>query len=55
VRGEGMALQVDAIVGQQQIYVKPLPTLLTSRKVLTGLTLLGEGRPVFLVDLNQLL
>jgi len=49
-----MALQVDAIVGQQQIYVKPLPKLLASRKVLTGLTLLGEGRPVFLVDLNQL-
>jgi len=55
VRGEVMALQVDTIVGQQQIYVKPLPQLLTSRKVLTGLTLLGEGRPVFLVDLNQLL
>lgn len=54
VRGEVMALQVDSIVGQQQIYVKPLPKLLASRKVLTGLTLLGEGRPVFLVDLNQL-
>jgi two-component system chemotaxis sensor kinase CheA len=54
VRGEVMALQVDSIVGQQQIYVKPLPKLLASRRVLTGLTLLGEGRPVFLVDLNQL-
>jgi chemotaxis protein histidine kinase CheA len=49
-----MALHADAIAGQQQIYVKPLPELLSSRKVLAGLTLLGEGRPVFLLDLNQL-
>jgi two-component system chemotaxis sensor kinase CheA len=54
VRGEVMALLVDSIVGQQQIYVKPVPELLASRKVLTGLTLLGEGQPVFLLDLNQL-
>jgi two-component system chemotaxis sensor kinase CheA len=54
VRGEVMALQADSIVGQEQIYVKPVPELLASRKVLTGLTLLGEGRPVFLLDLNQL-
>jgi len=54
VRGEVMALQADSIVGQQQIYVKPVPELLSSRTVLTGLTLLGEGRPVFLLDINQL-
>jgi two-component system chemotaxis sensor kinase CheA len=54
IRGEIMALHADSIVGQQQIYVKPLPALLASRRVLAGLTLLGEGRPVFLLDLNQL-
>jgi two-component system chemotaxis sensor kinase CheA len=54
VRGEVMALEVDGIVGQQQIYVKPVPELLSSRKALAGLTLLGEGRPVFLLDINQL-
>jgi two-component system chemotaxis sensor kinase CheA len=54
IRGEVMALYAHAIAGQQQIYVKPLPELLSSRKVLAGLTLLGEGRPVFLLDLNQL-
>ncbi|MBW2402110.1 MAG: chemotaxis protein CheW [Deltaproteobacteria bacterium] len=54
IRGEVMALHADAIAGQQQIYVKPLPELLSSRKLLAGLTLLGEGRPVFLLDLNQL-
>jgi len=54
VRGEVMALHAHAIAGQQQIYVKPLPELLSSRKLLAGLTLLGEGRPVFLLDLNKL-
>jgi two-component system chemotaxis sensor kinase CheA len=54
IRGEVMALHAHSIVGQQQIYVKPLPELLSSRRVLAGLTLLGEGRPVFLLDLNQL-
>jgi len=54
IRGEVMALHAHAIAGQQQIYVKPLPELLASRRVLAGLTLLGEGRPVFLLDLNQL-
>jgi len=54
VRGEVMALHVDAIAGQQQIYVKSVPRLLASRKLLAGLTVLGDGRPVFLLDLNQL-
>jgi two-component system chemotaxis sensor kinase CheA len=39
---------------QQDIYVKPLPALLASLRVLAGLTVLGDGRPVFLLDLNQL-
>jgi chemotaxis protein histidine kinase CheA len=34
--------------------VKPLPELLASRRGIAGLTLLGEGRPVFLLDVNQL-
>jgi two-component system chemotaxis sensor kinase CheA len=54
IRGEVMALHADSIVGQQQIYVKPLPELLASRRGIAGLTLLGEGRPVFLLDVNQL-
>ena len=42
------------LAGQQDIYVKPLPALLASLRVLAGLTVLGDGRPVFLLDLNQL-
>jgi two-component system chemotaxis sensor kinase CheA len=54
VRGERVALRVGRVVGQQQIYVKPLPDLLSGIRALAGLTILGDGRPVFLVDLNQL-
>ena len=54
LRGERVALRVEKLVGQQDIYVKPLPALLASLRVLAGLTVLGDGRPVFLLDLNQL-
>jgi two-component system chemotaxis sensor kinase CheA len=54
VRGEMMAIQIDSVVGHQQIYVKPIPELLLGVRLLAGLTILGDGRPVFLLDLNQL-
>jgi two-component system chemotaxis sensor kinase CheA len=54
VRGERVALRVARLIGQQDIYVKPLPPLLAALRVLAGLTVLGDGRPVFLLDLNQL-
>lgn len=54
VRGERVALCVDRVRSQEQIYVKPVPLLLAGLRALAGLTLLGDGRPVFLLDLNQL-
>jgi len=45
---------VDRVVGQQQIYVKPVPEILASVRVLSGLTILGDGRPVFVLDPNQI-
>lgn len=54
VRGERVALHVERVSGQQQIYVKPVPELLAKVRALAGLTILGDGRPVFVVDPNQL-
>jgi len=54
VRGERVALHVERVSGQQQIYVKPVPGLLAKLRALAGLTILGDGRPVFVVDPNQL-
>jgi two-component system chemotaxis sensor kinase CheA len=53
VRGEMVALEVDRVQGQQEIYLKPVPELLGTVKVLAGLTVLGDGTPVFLLDLNH--
>jgi two-component system chemotaxis sensor kinase CheA len=54
MRGERVALTADRVAGQQQIYVKPVPELLANARALAGLTILGDGRPMFLIDLNQL-
>jgi chemotaxis protein histidine kinase CheA len=53
VRGERVALGATRVQGQQQIYVKPVPELLAGVKALAGFTILGDGRPVFLLDPNQ--
>jgi len=54
VRGEQLAVQVDRVAGQQQIYVKPVPELLAPVRALAGLTILGDGRPVFVLEPTQL-
>ena len=54
VRSELMAIKIDRVVGHQQIYVKPIPELLSGVRSLAGLTILGDGSPIFLLDLNQL-
>lgn len=54
VRGERVALAVDRFLGQQEFYVKPVPELLTVVRILSGLTVLQDGSPVFLLDLTQL-
>ena len=54
VRGEMVAVRVRRVSGQQQIYVKPVPGLLASVRALSGLTILGDGRPVFVLEPNHL-
>jgi two-component system chemotaxis sensor kinase CheA len=54
VRGQRVAVRVERVSGQRQIYVKPVPELLARVRALAGLTILGDGRPVFVLDPNQL-
>jgi two-component system chemotaxis sensor kinase CheA len=54
LRGERCALRVDRFVGQQEIYVKSVPALLSRLRLLAGLTVLDDGCPVFVIDLNHL-
>lgn len=54
VRDERVALLVERLDGQQEIYVKPPPQILAQARGISGLTVLGDGRPVFLLDLAHL-
>lgn len=54
IRGQRVGLRVERLAGQEEIYVKPVPRLLACARALAGLTVLGDGNPVFLLDLNQL-
>ena len=53
VRGERVALSAERVAGQQQIYVKPVRAAARAR-ALSGLTILGDGRPMFMIDPNQI-
>ena len=53
-QGQRMALRVEALRGQQELYIKPLPEPFSALPQLSGYTVIGDGRPVFLVDLNRL-
>ncbi len=54
VRGERVGLLIDRFEGQLEIYVKPVPDLLAKVRILAGLTVLEDGSPIFLIDLNHL-
>jgi two-component system chemotaxis sensor kinase CheA len=54
VRGARVAFEVERVAGQQEIFVKPVPALLSGVRGLAGLTILGDGRPVFVLDPSQL-
>ena len=54
VRGQRVALRVEALGGQQELYIKPLREPFAALPLLSGFTVIGDGRPVFLVDLNRL-
>ena len=54
IRGESVAVRVERFEGQQEVYVKPVPELLCGLRPLAGLTMLGDGSPIFLLDLNHL-
>jgi chemotaxis protein histidine kinase CheA/CheY-like chemotaxis protein len=48
------ALQVDAVLGNQEIIVKPLGPQFQSLTALSGATVLGDGRVVVVLDLAAL-
>jgi two-component system chemotaxis sensor kinase CheA len=47
-------LGVDEVVSQQSIVVKPLSPELSKLKGISGTTILGDGKPYFILDTNDL-
>ncbi len=57
VEGEAgrVALGVDRLLGQEEAVLKPLPRPLDQISWLAGVTILGSGEPVFILDVPRLL
>jgi len=50
-----IGLAVDALLGQQEAVLKPLIAPLGAVPGLSAVTVLGNGRPVFILDVPRLL
>ncbi len=50
-----IAIQVDNFGMETDAYVKPLLPPMSSLKGVLGITITAEGRPVFLVDIPQII
>jgi two-component system chemotaxis sensor kinase CheA len=50
VEGSRFALSVDRLIGQEEVVVKPLFPPLDRVRGLSGLSLLGNGRPLLVLD-----
>jgi two-component system chemotaxis sensor kinase CheA len=50
-----VALQVDRLIGQEEVVLKPLTRPLDLVPGLSGVTILGSGRPIFILDVPRLI
>jgi two-component system, chemotaxis family, sensor kinase CheA len=56
IKGRRLGVQVDRMLGNQEVFVKPLLRPLSAFEMLSGATVLGDGEVVFIVDiLNKVL
>ncbi len=49
-----LALEVDRLLGQEEVVLKPLTRPLDRVSGLAGVTILGSGRPIFILDVPRL-
>jgi|OpeIllAssembly_1097287.scaffolds.fasta_scaffold02743_2 two-component system chemotaxis sensor kinase CheA len=51
IKGQKMAFEVDQLLGNQEIFVRPLPRPLSALQGINGATVLGSGEVVFILDI----
>jgi len=54
VKGKIVGLVVDRLVGQQETFIRPLGRPLNKIAGLSGTTVLGNGRTIFLLDVGNI-
>src|SRR5690606_22613218 len=56
VRGKNgaYAIAVDDIINQQQVVIKKIGAEIRDRKGFMGSSILGDGKPAFILDLNEI-
>jgi two-component system chemotaxis sensor kinase CheA len=54
VRGKHIGLEVDEIIGSQEIFIKSLGYPLEKIQGFSGVTILGDGSPVLIIDIGNL-
>jgi two-component system chemotaxis sensor kinase CheA len=54
VRGKHIGLEVDEIVGSQEIFIKSLGYPLEKIQGFSGVTILGDGKPILIIDIGNL-
>ncbi|MHB8101535.1 MAG: chemotaxis protein CheW [Methanosarcina sp.] len=52
---EEVGLIVDSIIDQQEIVIKPLTTIFSNSKGFSGVTILGDGRVIPILDVSSLI
>jgi two-component system chemotaxis sensor kinase CheA len=53
--GQAIGLLVDEIFGHEEVVVKPLPPALRNMPGLAGITILGEGQAVLILDVSGII
>jgi two-component system chemotaxis sensor kinase CheA len=54
VRGRHIGLEVDEIKGSEEIFIKSLGNPLEKLPGFSGVTVLGDGRPILILDVVNL-
>ena len=52
--GRHMALMIDDLIGQQQIVIKSLDSIITNKKSVSGAAILGDGKVALILDVHGL-
>jgi two-component system chemotaxis sensor kinase CheA len=55
VRGRNVGLEVDEILGSEEVFIKSLGEPLERIPGFSGVTILGDGRPVLILDVVNLM